>query len=73
MLVLTRKADQKLVIGSDIVVTVLEIRGNRVRLGIEAPREVPVHRSELVPVHRSGLPSGGCEEKSAPLCPPATV
>ncbi len=73
MLVLTRKTDQKVVIGPDIVVTVLEIRGNRVRLGIEAPREIPVHRSELVPVHRNGLPTGTAEEKTTPLYPPATV
>ena len=73
MLVLSRKVDEKVVIGPDIVVTVLEIRGNRVRLGIEAPREVPVHRAELVPVHQKALSPGGSEPAAASLCPPTTV
>jgi carbon storage regulator len=47
MLVLTRRANQSIVIGHDIVVTVLEIRGDQVRLGIRAPREVSVHREEV--------------------------
>lgn len=47
MLVLTRKANQKIEIGGGIVVTVLSVKGNSVRLGIEAPREVRVVRGEL--------------------------
>lgn len=47
MLVLSRRANQSIVIGQDIVVTVIEIRGDHVRLGIEAPREVTVHRDEV--------------------------
>ena len=47
MLVLSRKADESVVIGEDIVITVLEVRGDVVRLGISAPREVKVHRSEV--------------------------
>ncbi len=47
MLVLTRKVDQSITIGSDIKVTVLEIRGNQVRLGIDAPKETSVHRTEI--------------------------
>jgi len=47
MLVLTRRANQSIVIGHDIVVTVLEVRGDQVRLGIRAPREVMVHREEV--------------------------
>ncbi len=47
MLVLTRKSGESIVIGEDIVVTVLEVRGEQVRLGIRAPREVPVHREEV--------------------------
>lgn len=47
MLVLTRKANQKIEIGGNIVVTVLSVKGNSVRLGIEAPREVRVVRGEL--------------------------
>ena len=47
MLVLTRKVDESITIGSDITVSVLEIRGNQVRVGIEAPRHTPVHRTEV--------------------------
>lgn len=46
MLVLSRYEDESIVIGDDIVVTVVEIRGGKVRLGIEAPRDVPVDRIE---------------------------
>lgn len=47
MLVLSRKTGEKVVIGSDIVISVVEVRGNRVRLGIEAPADVRVLRGEL--------------------------
>ena len=47
MLLLTRKLTESIVIDGDIKVTVVEIRGNRVRLGIEAPKDVVVRRSEL--------------------------
>lgn len=47
MLVLTRAAKQSIVIGNDVVVTVLEVRGDQVRLGISAPRSVTVHREEV--------------------------
>lgn len=47
MLVLSRKRDEKIVVGENIVITVVEIRGDKVRLGIEAPAHVPVHRSEV--------------------------
>jgi carbon storage regulator len=47
MLVLTRTANQSIMIGHDVVVTVLEIRGDQVRLGIKAPRSVDVHREEV--------------------------
>lgn len=47
MLVISRKPGEKLFIGDEIVVTVLEVKGNRVRLGIDAPADVPLLRSEL--------------------------
>ncbi len=47
MLVLSRHRDESIVIGDDIVVTVVDIRGDKVRLGIEAPSEIPVHRREV--------------------------
>ncbi len=50
MLVLSRKKNESIVIDEDIVVTVVEIRGDKVRLGIEAPRDIPVHRREVLDV-----------------------
>jgi carbon storage regulator len=47
MLVLTRKRNESIVINNDITVVVVEIRGDKVRLGVEAPKEVPVHRREV--------------------------
>ncbi len=47
MLVLSRKKNESIIIGEDIVITVIEVRGDKVRLGIQAPREVPIHRSEV--------------------------
>ncbi|MEK7664054.1 MAG: carbon storage regulator CsrA [Patescibacteria group bacterium] len=47
MLVLTRKKNESIVIGDDITVTVVEVRGDKVRLGIVAPKTVPVHRQEV--------------------------
>lgn len=47
MLVLTRKPDQSIMVGSDIEITVLEVRGEQVRLGIRAPRATAVHRKEV--------------------------
>jgi len=47
MLVITRKNGERLIIGHDIEVTVLKIRGNRVKLGIRGPADVPIHREEL--------------------------
>lgn len=47
MLVLTRKAGESVMIGDDVVITVLEARGDVIRLGIQAPRDVQVHREEV--------------------------
>lgn len=47
MLVLSRRKNEKIVIGDDIVLTVLEVRGEQVQIGIQAPRSVPVHRHEV--------------------------
>lgn len=47
MLVLSRHRDESIMIGDDIVVTVVDIRGDKVRLGIEAPTQIPVHRQEI--------------------------
>jgi carbon storage regulator len=47
MLVLSRKKNESIVINNDITVVVVEIRGDKVRLGVEAPKDVPVHRREV--------------------------
>ena len=47
MLVLSRKKDESIVINDNIVVTVIDIRGDKVRLGFDAPREIPIHRREV--------------------------
>lgn len=49
MLVLSRKTGQSIRIGDDIEITITKTQGNRVRIGIQAPLEVPVHRSEVCP------------------------
>lgn len=47
MLVLSRKRNESIVINNDITIVVVEVRGDKVRLGIEAPRTTPVHRREV--------------------------
>ena len=47
MLVLSRHRDESIMIGDNIVLTIVDIRGDKVRLGIDAPQEIPVHRQEV--------------------------
>ncbi len=47
MLVLSRQRDESIMIGDDVVVTIVDVRGDKVRLGIDAPQEIPVHRREV--------------------------
>lgn len=47
MLVLSRQRDESIIIGDNVVVTIVDVRGDKVRLGIEAPIEIPVHRQEV--------------------------
>jgi len=65
MLVLSRYKDQSIYIGDDIVVTIVDVRGDRIRLGIEAPPNVPVHRQEIYEAiqreNAGELVTGGCE------------
>ena len=47
MLIVTRRIGERIMIGSDVTVTVLGVKGNQVRLGVDAPKSVPVHREEI--------------------------
>jgi carbon storage regulator len=72
MLVLTRRKNQSIVIGGDIVVTVLEVKGDQIRLGITAPRNVQVYREELL-APRSDASTLPVDSEGAPSpAPPAT-
>ena len=64
MLVLTRKSNQSIMIGDDIEVSVLSIMGEKVRIGIQAPRDVPVFRREVyleIQQERRGVAAGGSD------------
>jgi carbon storage regulator len=71
MLVLSRKKNESIIVDDRIVITVVEIRGDKVRLGINAPRDVPVHRSEVYELLRkqqaeAGIPKTDSVESSTP-------
>lgn len=75
MLVLSRQRDESIMIGDNIEITIVDIRGDKVRLGIEAPTEIPVHRQEVFeaiqrenlkaarmqPADTKGLPTNGAK------------
>lgn len=66
MLVLSRKSGEKLLVGMGITITVLELQGNRVRLGIEAPAQVAILRAELtLPSPDVEVPARGPESRAA--------
>jgi len=73
MLVLTRKPKQSIMIGDDVEVTVLSVGGEKVRLGIQAPSEVPVHRTEIyreIQRQHEGQPPDVSSEARDPLREP---
>ena len=66
MLVLSRQRDESIMIGDNIVVTIVDIRGDKVRLGINAPTEIPVHRQEVYEaIQRENLRAARVEPKDA--------
>ena len=70
MLVLSRRTNQSIVIGPDITVTVLEVRGDQVRLGIQAPRDVSVHREEIyAEIRRENQRAAGVQSGDTDLLP----
>ena len=67
MLVLSRQRDESIIIGDNIVITVVDIRGDKVRLGIQAPTEIPVHRQEVYEaIQRENARAGGEEVDATP-------
>ena len=66
MLILTRRAGEALMIGDDVSITVLGVKGNQVRLGIEAPRSIAVHREEIYRRIKREQAGGGSPPEEAP-------
>jgi carbon storage regulator len=66
MLVLSRQRDESIIIGDNITVTIVDIRGEKVRLGIDAPTEIPVHRHEIhEAIQRENLRASQLDPKDA--------
>ena len=65
MLVLSRKKNESIVINNDVVITVIEVRGDKVRLGIVAPKDVPVHREEVYQAIHGHTPECGSPPAAA--------
>ena len=65
MLVLSRKKNESIVINNDITIVVVDIRGDKVRLGVEAPKEIPVHRREVYDAIQNNVQSA--EQGTQPL------
>ena len=65
MLVLSREKDESIMIGDDVEITIVDVRGNKVRLGINAPREVSVHRKEIYLAIQKEKSQGGTEAPQA--------
>ncbi|MDG1507581.1 MAG: carbon storage regulator CsrA [Luminiphilus sp.] len=61
MLILTRRINESLIIGDNVTVTILGVKGNQVRVGVDAPRDVAVHRQELAQKHESAVDDGSSE------------
>lgn len=65
MLVLSRQKDESIMIGDDVEITIVDVRGDKVRLGINAPRSIPVHRKEIYEAIRREKAQKAAEEAEA--------
>ena len=71
MLVLSRQRDESIIIGDNVVVTIVDVRGDKVKLGIEAPREISVHRREVYEaIQRENRQAAMLKPEDAQLLPP---
>ena len=71
MHVLSRQRDESIIIGDNVVVTIVDIRGDKVRLGIDAPTEIPVHRREVYEaIQRENLRASQLDPKDAQMVRP---
>jgi carbon storage regulator len=68
MLVLSRQRDESIMIGDDVEITIVDVRGDKVRLGINAPKHIPVHRREIYDAiqKEKAEKAEGAEEKTSP-------
>jgi len=71
MLILTRRVGESVVIGEDVTVTVLGVKGNQVRIGINAPKHVAVHREEIFERIKNGRSAGDGNASTDNQAPPA--
>jgi carbon storage regulator len=72
MLVLSRQRDESIMIGDDVQITIVDIRGDKVRLGIVAPAEIPVHRKEIYDaIQRENRKAAGISTQDVPAASPA--
>ncbi len=73
MLVLSRQRDESIIIGDNVVITIVDVRGDKVKLGIEAPREVSVHRQEVYDaIQRENRQAAQLKPEDAKLLDPSS-
>lgn len=74
MLVLSRQLDESIMIGDDIVITLVDVRGDKIRLGIAAPPNVPIHRQEVYEaIQRENMQAALAEPAAAPATSPPPI
>jgi carbon storage regulator len=69
MLVLSRQKDESIMIGDEVEITIVDVRGDKVRLGITAPKSIAVHRREIYDAIQKEKRNGGAQDPNAPASP----